>query len=223
MIISHFRKFIFVKSRKTASTSMERAMIPQLGQEDIWTPMSLPAVEGQNYFSKWPPDWLTARSPRYRDWAGKDSALHYRYFYDHMPATRIARMMPAKPFASYTKFCFDRNPWDFAVSLYFYMRRKGDVAKWDFDRFLHEIPVPQNWQLYTRDNKVMVDKVYRFEDLQTSLQEISSFTGLSFAGLSHDKRSYRPDNDYRAQYSQSSRDYVAEKWKQTIDLLGYDF
>ena len=140
-----------------------------------------------------------------------------------MPATRIARMMPAKPFASYTKFCFDRNPWDFAVSLYFYMRRKGDVAKWDFDRFLHEIPVPQNWQLYTRDNKVMVDKVYRFEDLQTSLQEISSFTGLSFAGLSHDKRSYRPDNDYRAQYSQSSRDYVAEKWKQTIDLLGYDF
>ncbi len=198
-------------------------MIPQLGPRDIWTPMSLPAVEGQNYYSAWPPDWLTARWPRYRDWAGKDSALHYRYFYDHMPIARIARMMPPKAFTGYTKFCFDRNPWDFVVSLYFYMRRKGDVAKWDFDRFLHEIPVPQNWQLYTRDGKVIVDRVFRYEDLQSSLKEIASFADIDFAGLTHDKRSYRPDAGYRSHYSQSSRDYVAEKWKPTIDLLGYDF
>jgi hypothetical protein len=223
MIISHSRKFILVKSMKTASTSLERAIIPQLSREDIWTPLSLPKMKGQNYYSLWPPDWLTARWGRYRDWVGKESQLHYRYFFDHISIQRIASMMPASTFENYTKFCFDRNPWDFLVSSYFFERRKGKVVNWDFDQFLYEFSIVQNWELYTKDNTVIVDRVFRFEDLPSAIQEIQNVTGLSIDTLPNYKRSYRKDNDYRSFYSQSSRDYVAEKWKRTIELLHYDF
>jgi hypothetical protein len=223
MIISHSRQFILVKSRKTASTSLERAIVPHLSAEDVWTPISLPSVEGRNYYSLWPIDLLTAKWHRFRDWAGKDNWLHYRYYYDHMPIRRIRQKLPARHFASYQKYAFDRNPWDFLVSIYFYMRRKGEVSKWDFDRFLHEFPIMQNWDLYTEDGKVAVDKVFRFEELNAAVKNIERDTGLSIGTLPEDKGGYRSDKSYRSFYSPSSRDLVAVRWKVTIELLGYDF
>jgi hypothetical protein len=223
MIISHSRKFILVKSRKTASTSLERAIIPHLTPEDVWTPISLPVREGQNYYSAWPMDWLTARSSRFRDWAGKDHWLHYRYYYDHMPISRIRRTLPQRSFESYRKYAFDRNPWDFVVSLYFYRRRKGIAANWDFDRFLHEGRIIQNWDLYTENGAVAVDRVFRFEELEQAVRDIAGETGLDIGPLPDDKRSYREDSGYRSFYTQSSRDLVAARWQKTIALLGYDF
>ena len=223
MIISHSKRFILVKSRKTASTSIERAIIPQLGREDIWTPISLPQLAGQNYYSYWPADLLTAKWHRFRDWIGKDSLLQYRYYYDHMPIRRIKRTLSAARWLEYRKYAFDRNPWDVLVSYYFYRRRKGEVASWDFDRFLHEMPIEQNWCLYTENDCILVDKVFRFEELTSALQDIEAETGLVLGALPDDKRGYRAENDYRSFYSPSSRDFVAARWKKTIDLLGYDF
>lgn len=40
MIISHKHKFIFVKTRKTAGTSVEIALSRHLGPDDIITPIS---------------------------------------------------------------------------------------------------------------------------------------------------------------------------------------
>ncbi|MEI7597804.1 MAG: hypothetical protein WCJ41_00645 [Aestuariivirga sp.] len=223
MIISHSRRFILVKSRKTASTSIERAIIPQLDGNDIWTPISIPPVAGRNYYSAWPIDLMTAKLEWFRDLVGRDSVLHRRFFFDHMPLARARPMLPAAQFGSYRKYAFDRNPWDFLVSLYFFSRRKPPVAGWDFDRFLHEYPVVQNRSLYTEDDVVIADRVFRFEELAGALGEISAETGLSFASLPEDKRSYRGGTDYRSHYSASSRDLVAERWADTIALLGYDF
>lgn len=223
MIISHERRFILVKSRKTASTSVERAIIPQLGKRDVWTPISIPPVAGQNYYSLWPVDWLTAKWSVFRDIAGRDSAFHRRFYFDHMPLSKIRRSLPAAQFTAYRKYAFDRNPWDFLVSFYFFRRRKGEVANWDFDRFLHDYPVIQNWSLYTENDHVIADRVFRFEELSAGLAEIAAETGLSFAELPDDKRGYRGVREYRSFYSASSRDLVAERFARTIALLGYDF
>lgn len=223
MIISHSRKFILVKSRKTASTSLEAAIIPQLAAQDVWTPISLPVMAGRNYYSLWPADVLTAKWNWFRDRFGKDNRFHHRYFYDHIAMSRIQRMLPAAQVESYTKFCFDRNPWDYCVSSYFYMRRKGRASKLDFDRYLHEFPIRPNWKLYTDGQKLLVDKVFRFEELSSAAAEIEAMTGLTLGELPALKRSYRPAEDYRSYYNQSTRDLVAERWKSTIELLGYDF
>ena len=223
MIISHERRFILVKSRKTASTSIERAIIPQLGRNDVWTPISIPPVAGQNYYSRWPVDVLTAKWEMFRDLVGRNSALHHRFYFDHMPLARIRRTLPAGQFSAYRKYAFDRNPWDFLVSFYSYRKRKGEVANWDFDRFLHEFPIVQNRALYTENGAVIADRVFRFEELSGALQAIAVETGLGFDALPEDKRSYRAGSEYRSFYSASSRDLVAERWAETIALLGYDF
>jgi hypothetical protein len=223
MIISHARRFILVKSRKTASTSIERAMIPQLDAGDVWTPISIPPVAGRNYYTLWPVDVMTAKWEWFRDVVGRDSRFHHRFYFDHMPLARIRQTMPVEQFRAYRKYAMDRNPWDYLVSLYSYLQRKLPVSGWDFDRFLHEFPIIQNRELYTENGTVIADRVFRFEDLAAALQEISADTGLSFAALPADKRSYRAGTDYRSYYTASSRDLVAERWAETIALLGYDF
>ena len=223
MIISHSRRFILVKSRKAASTSVERAIIPQLDPGDVWTPISIPPMAGRNYYSAWPVDWLTAKWSVFRDIAGRDSMFHHRFYFDHMPLAKIRRTLPAEHFTAYRKYAFDRNPWDFLVSLYFYRRRKPPVSGWDFERFLHDYPVIPTWDLYSEGGKVLADRVFRFEELGEGLREIAAETGLSFEALPDDKRDYRADREYRSFYSASSRDLVAERFASTIALLGYDF
>lgn len=223
MIISHSRRFILVKSRKTASTSIERAVIPQLDRGDAWTPISIPPMAGNNYYSLWPVDLMTAKFEWFRDLVGRDSALHRRFYFDHMPLAAIRRTLPAAQFTGYRKYAFDRNPWDFLVSLYAYLRRKPPVSDWDFERFVQDYPVIQNRSLYSENNEVIADRVFRFEDLPLALAEISRETGLSFADLPEDKRNYRASSDYRSHYTAATRDMVAARWADTISLLGYDF
>ena len=55
MIISHKHKFIFIKTRKTAGTSIELFLSRFCGPEDIITPFQSPENErnySKNYFKK---------------------------------------------------------------------------------------------------------------------------------------------------------------------------
>jgi hypothetical protein len=225
MIISHSKQFIFVKCRKTASTSLERTLVNHLGSRDIWTPISSPARDGQNYFSYWPLDWLAAKFKTVGDSLGRDCPLFLRYYHDHMAAERIAKLVPREVFQRYYKFCFDRNPWDFAVSLFEHRVGKKRYRYRDFDRFLHEYPIIQNWQLYTSRNQVIVDDVFRYEDLEQMIPVISRRTKIDIEQIIYrDKATFRDRHQsYKSYYTQSSRDLVAARWAQTIKLLGYDF
>lgn len=222
MIVSHSRQFIFVKCRKTASTSLEREIVPQLTCRDIWTPISSPKRQGHNHHSAWPIDWLSAKSQWFSDLIGRDSPLHWRFFHDHIAAAHIARLLPRDIYRSYYKFCFDRNPWDFAVSL-FHQKTTKRRFRHDFDRFLHEFPIQPNWQLYTENDQIIVDRVFRYEEINSAVAEIATRLSLKLNLRAEDKGSYRKNKDYRSFYSQSSRDYVAERWKQPIAFLGYEF
>lgn len=223
MILSHSHRFIFVKTRKTASTSLERALVPHLGPKDVWTPITLPEVKGQNYYSLWPPDLLSAKWHLARETLGREHRLHYRYAYDHMPIGQVKRWLPVQSFSEYWKFAFDRNPWDFAVSFWFYLRRKARFANLEFDAFLQDYPFPMNWDLYTEGGELAVDRVFRFEDLKAAVKQIEEKTGISIGPLPDDKSGYRDGQDYRNFYTPATRDLVAKRWEKTISLLGYDF
>lgn len=223
MIISHSKQFILVKSRKTASTSVQQAIVKSLGRGDIWTPTTIPPLPGQNYYSFWPVDYLTANSKTFRRWVGRESALHYRYYYDHIPLSKVKTWLSATTFQGYRKYAFDRNPWDYVVSYYSYRRRKGEVEKWDFDRFLYEYPIIQNWSLYTENDAVIANRVFRYEEIDAALKTISDESGLLISDVPRYKQNYRNNSDYRSYYSQSSRDFVARRWSNVISYLHYDF
>lgn len=136
MIISHRHKFIFIKTEKTAGTSIEMALASICGPEDIITPLVHP--EDRAFAQSL---GETIRKPQnynipMRKWYAIDliQALKTRNwpkFYNHIGANEIKRFVDPQIWNSYFKFCFERNPWDKVVSYYYWWKKLEQEAKQD--------------------------------------------------------------------------------------------
>lgn len=194
MIISHKHKFIFIKNRKVAGTSVEKALATICCPEDVLTLDHLHTSEhdaladtARNYDGRFNPipEILSDLRPMsvaraVRDW--KDRPVYY----NHMRANAVRGRIGRDVWDSYYKFCFERNPWDKTVSFYFWYNRSRS-AKVSFDAFVTQKQglltttdqiLPTDWDRYTAGNQVIVDDVYRFEDLKGGLE-----TALDKAGV----------------------------------------
>jgi len=151
---------------------------------------------------------------------------------DHLYASEYVRLGHVAPidFDSYFKFAIVRNPWERLVSEYKFIARP-EVAFSDFilkrfpaggssDRGRHVAP---QWRFICDQSKaVIVDKVIRFENLKEELENtfrqiFGDATELPHINASKDKR------DYRTFYSQPTLDFVANFYREDIELLGYKF
>lgn len=173
MIICHRHRFIFLKTRKTAGTSIEIALSQFCGPDDVITPISeedeavrralgyrgpqnveLPA-EGQRV------------ADRLRTWWWRKP---YQFF-NHAPASFVRHHVDPQIWNSYFKFCFERNPYDKAISRYFWSTRE-ETAPQPIARFLRSAKRRQisNWEIYTQRGEIAVDFVGRFENLAADLE-----------------------------------------------------
>src|SRR5690554_3175560 len=123
MIVSHKHRFIFIKTRKTAGTSIEIGLSRICGNEDIISPItkvdekiraSFEGVGPQNYK-------IPLRSFRSKDIFNSLKRRRLVCFENHMSASDIKYFIGEDIWKSYFKFTFDRNPYDKAVSLYYYL------------------------------------------------------------------------------------------------------
>ena len=106
----------------------------------------------------------------------------------------------------YVSFAFVRNPWDHMVSCWKYLS-KHNLADPDWDKFLEKIDrdyeeyiLWKDWQfagLFNRisvNDKIAVDFVGRFEDLQNDWQKLCNIVGedikLTKLNVSDDERLY---------------------------------
>ncbi|MGH6803698.1 MAG: sulfotransferase family 2 domain-containing protein [Methyloceanibacter sp.] len=230
MIISHEHKFIFLKTKKTAGTSIELALSQLCGPDDIIAPIT-EGDEALRAVGSGPRNWRVHgwwQSPRplfERRWL-KFSAQDYG-FYNHMPANEArALLADDKIWRSYFKFAFDRNPWDRQVSAY-HFRYRDRARPPSFADFLdHDRRARlNNYEIYSLDGEVCVDFLGRFESLAADLRKALKEVGLDFdqelprakANLRHSRKHYR---DY---YDEESRDIVGTWYAPEIALLGYEF
>ena len=175
MILSHKHKFIFIKTEKTAGTSLEIALSEYCGEDDIIT-LITPNDErkrkelgyrgAQNYFK---PYKLYSKM----DWGrlflkGKRTKL-----YNHMPASEVKELVTEEVWNSYYKFSFDRNPWDKMISWYFWKKRKFDFDT--VDKFIESGMggTVKGFELYTIGSVVAVDDVFKYEELDNALATIT--------------------------------------------------
>jgi hypothetical protein len=206
MIISHSHKFIFIKSLKTAGTSIEAAL--------------------SNYCS------------------GDDVVVPINDLGQHVDAPTIKAREPAEVWNNYFKFSIARNPWDRALSYFFWDKRQDPSIK-PRKRFYHYLGVPfdelkilkmqlkefiksgkleNNDRFYIIDDQLCTDFVIRYEHLDEDFKEVCRVTGIPEVNIPHLKTGIRKKQRHYSEYfDDECRDLVAELHKNDIRFFGYKF
>jgi len=229
MIISHRYRFIFIKTHKTAGSSMEMALGPLCGPDDIVTPMESNSRTRipQNYHED---TWIGqcyARSRLFRKLFNRHSPRIGAWYYEHMPATRVRELIGNSVWNDYYKFCFERNPWEKVVS-YYHWKKFGQRRRLPpFQKYVmkktHRLPLDA--RLYFDGTTCLMDDVFDFRDFHNSFEKVCKMLGIPFDGNMPKEKtniiSSKPN--YRTFYNSNTRDKVAECFQREINLMGYYF
>lgn len=230
MIISHKHNFIFLKTSKTAGTSIEIALSKFCGPNDVITPIS---SEDEKLRSE-----LGYRGPQ--NYLPDDSnncarsiirkllrQKQHRKFYNHIKAKKVKPLVGNLVWNNYFKFCVVRNPWDRVVSQY-YWRCKSEPRP-SISEFLEAGAMRslkrKSEGVYLINQKVATNSFCRFENLLEDLEDIREKIGLPESlNLPQAKAGYRKGKkNYRDILSESEKNKVAEFFSDEIELLGYKF
>ena len=213
MIASHTHRFIFLKTRKTAGTSVEIALSKVCGPDDVITEIS-------------PEDEALRKAAGGRAPQNFESPPLPRKAYNHMGAKATRDLLGEQAWADYFTFAIERNPWDAVVSLYFW-KYKDRPELPDFETYVNEIWIEQlsnNRRLYRIGGRMALDRVLRYENLDAELADV--WEQLDLPGepdLPRAKGNARPSGHYRELYTDVSRDRVATVFADTIEAFGYEF
>ncbi len=236
MILSHKHRFIYLRTKKTGSTSVGLALASICGPDDIVTPINDPTArqtghEPRNY--EIPPAkrrWLLRLK---RIWGADDRAAG-AIFWHHMTAAQIRRRIDPATFDAYTKVTIERNPWDREVSNYFWKTNKAAKERAPFETFVreleasgkaHRVPI-DNFDIYSIDGRIVADVVMRHETLAEDFAGLMTRFGVADApALPAAKSSFRPKGAraYREMYTDETRDIVARVYRREIEAFGYEF
>lgn len=174
MILSHRHKFIFIKTEKTAGTSVEIALSSICGPDDIITGIS-PKDEAYRRELGFPGK-QNHHLPfsRYRsiDWLKLLTGERRRYF-NHMSARDVIDRIGRDIWEDYFTFTIERNPFDKFISYYYW--RGGDNRFGDFWTFIESGIADElrGFELYSLNGQVIVDTIYHFEELDHMMDDLT--------------------------------------------------
>lgn len=217
MLISHRCKFIYMKTKKTAGTSVEMAFEP-FCRENLDDPV------------KHMTDTIICDQGVVGARLGGDSGP-MRYF-NHMSARAIKRRVGEPVWSDYLKFCAIRNPWDKVVSMFHYRHPKIQaeapaeiIATFRQWLVADDTVVGDDWNVYTIDDEPVFDVVIRHDQLEKDTVSLLKHFGASDLAVPRMKVRHRKDVtlDHTAYYDDAAREMVAETFDNAIKLFGWRF
>ena len=210
MIVSHKHRFIFIHITKCAGTSVTRALLPILGEDDL-------------VFGCTPEGEILSEASR------KTGGLH-----KHSTAAEARAILGDDIWQRYYTFAFVRNPWDIQVSLYHWWLKTpwrddagthSAVAKLrDFEEFV--LSPRSNRKKCTEyrsadDGSFMVDFIGRYEHLDEDFEALCHTLSLPHRSLSMENAT---DHDHFTQhYNPLTRDLVSDWYRSDIEAFAYVF
>jgi len=214
MIVSHKYRFIFLRTEKTASSSLITALQSALDENDLQANMRRPS------WAKFSPIHHGALKHQFPQWFG----LH-----THATASQVRDVLGRKIFDSYYKFAVERNPWDRQVSLYAHREWKKGKSADHFDRDMRSLIYRNteyvrlhNWSMYAIGREIVADRVIRYERLAEEIDELVTTLGIPGSFDMPRERKYTTDRPhYSTYYSDTTRDLVAKWYANEIEALGY--
>ncbi|MFT6050877.1 MAG: hypothetical protein ACI9B9_000516 [Halioglobus sp.] len=223
MLVSHNHKFIYTKTNKTAGTSVE----------SFFEPHCMPNADWQPSFAR----AETISAEGIVGFRGKHRPEDC-CFWNHMPASVIKERLGDDIWYRYFKFCVVRNPFDKAISQFYFHRRlhqgKQQVVEridLDEERQAFEHWLTKDYTVHDRDKYLIngefcLDDVIRFENLERDVVRVCDVLSIDCveAKLSSFMVGIRPAQaTTETLYSAASRQIVEEKCSFELECFDYSF
>ncbi len=227
MIVSHRHRFIFVRTRKTAGTSVEIGLSKFCGPDDIITRDTDDALRRELGYPGPQNDGGIPRSAyTFSEWRRFLTRGERARFKNHTPAARIRALVGEEIWCSYYKFAIERDPWDKAISLY-YWRTRDQQPRPPLLTFLQKVGARSlsNAHIYMIGGELAVDRVIAYENLATQLEEIRQHLALPEpVTLPRAKSTHRTEKlHYSELIGEAERAVIDATCRREIELLGYQF
>jgi hypothetical protein len=235
VVISHKHKFIFIKTRRCATSSIEYALAQICGAKDIVTdhtnrnPPSDRNTRG--WFNPLPDVSFSLHRAHEIGYTCLGQLkvdllrfLRREKYYDHIPAEVVKARLGSK-WDNYFKFTVERNPWDKEVSYYYHRKYAEGFGDLTFEEHLKS-PCT-DVALYTnRKGRLLVDYVMRYERLQEDFEYVLNKLDLPHVELPHVNTHGKREINYRKFYMGENErfiDVVAKIHAKEIEMFGYEF
>jgi hypothetical protein len=148
-------------------------------------------------------------------------------FYNHMSCSEIKKYLSSNVYNNYYKFCFERNPYDKLISLFYH---HGGFKKFKtIKKFIEsgELGIIKGYDQYTINDVIAVDDIFKYEDLNNSLKIISERLDLKNILQLPEKKiksEFRNRNfSYKDLIGKEEKDLIDIAWARELKLFSYDF
>lgn len=195
-IVSYAHGIIFLKTRKTAGSSVELWLSSIAGPSDVITPMD-PGDERMRSSLGGRVQNCSIPRKRYRpaDFA-RELRSGGRAFESHMPAHEVRQYVGERAWRSFLKITIERDPYERAVSMYRFKTR--DVAEPpSLVEFLRRFPAYKlaNAPIYTIRGEVVADVVLDYANLSEDVASLQRHLGVPASPLPRAKSFTSPARD----------------------------
>jgi len=204
MIVSYQHNFVFVKTRKTAGSTLEKLVSPFLGPEDIC--------------SGSPRDGTPAKNIQ----EGTNGHIGWNEIKN--------KFCTDEQWNNAFKFTIERNPWDKVVSSYYWHQliKPDQYAGMDFEKYiLTSQLLPMDYNAYALRGEVKIDKIYKYEDMMEMYNDLNDRFGFKYTAIdvygTRMKGDVRKERDYRKLHTPRTIDFVARFFKPVIEICGYTY
>jgi hypothetical protein len=221
VLVSHRYRFISLKNKKVASTSIE-AFFERFCMDPEKEKGHIPRHKTPGLKSRHGIIGARLKKVRY-GWK------------PHMRALGIRKRLGKRLFRKYFKFCVVRNPWDGLVSQFFYRKHKilteksmGQIQGM-FRRYVFATKKPYNYPIFSIRGEPICDYYIRYETLQEGLKEVCEILELpvtfpiTLPRFKSNQRPARFKKNYRFFYDDEMRNHVAKVFHKEIGMFGYTF
>lgn len=227
MILMHNCELIFLKARKVGGTSFEIALSKYCDEKSIITPIS---KKDESKRAE-----LGFRGPQNYQWSRSelkdiDKNRRQSKFFNHMSATSILNKVGGDIFYGYRKISIIRNPFDFAISLYFWEGRDKSLSGFESWCLDNKKRLLINNQQYKVKGNNVIDFFIRYDFLKTDIlaleSEVAPLKGLydEFCSISA-KANVRPKYaSIDAVYAQApkAKNIIYELHKHDIERFNFN-
>jgi hypothetical protein len=208
MLISPKYKFIYIKTQKTASSSIEKILLDNI-------------LDDQNIiFSGMPSHNMSSININNKKLAIKSIHAGNKFISKHWP----------NEWKTYFKFTSERNPWDKTVSLYYWILHRNPKDKrisLGFDKFVTEnLTYLPDWESYTDNDNPIVDFVVQYDSITEDLERLSEILRFPYNKKINSvnlKGDFRPDKDYKKMYTTNGQRQVYKTYIKPINYFKYSF